>query len=125
MNNTPVLTHPAFNRPPVLNARRHGPTPRGIPMLHRERFERGYAKQKAEEASLRAWASEYGNAQWSLDQIRREKQRSDAKDLLEKRNDVTWQKVEQLQQDAAALLHEASRLKCLLVELQLGELAHE
>ncbi|KVC30701.1 MULTISPECIES: hypothetical protein [Burkholderia] len=94
-------------------------------MLHRERFERGYAKQKAEEASLRAWASEYGNAQWSLDQIRREKQRSDAKDLLEKRNDVTWQKVEQLQQDAAALLHEASRLKCLLVELQLGELAHE
>ncbi|WP_143331670.1 hypothetical protein [Burkholderia sp. IDO3] len=47
MNNAQVLTHPAFDRAPVLNARRHGPTPRGIPMLRRERFERAYAKQKA------------------------------------------------------------------------------
>ncbi|WP_322059189.1 hypothetical protein [Paraburkholderia sp. J63] len=120
MNSAQVLTHPAFDRPPVLNARRHGPTPRGVPMLSTVRHSR-----RDDEANLRAWAREHANAYWTLDQIRRAKQWSDAKDLLEKRNDAIWQEVEQLQEDAAALLHEASRLKCLLVERQLGELAHE
>lgn len=131
MNSAQVLTHPAFDRPPVGNARRRGPTPRGIPMLRRERFERGYAKQKAEEerrdeeASLRAWAREHANAYWTLDQIRHEKQWSDAKDLLERRNDDVWQEVKQLQQDAATLLNEAAELQRLLIKRQLGEFSHE
>ncbi|MFX1761902.1 hypothetical protein PWP93_04770 [Paraburkholderia sp. A1RI-2L] len=53
MNDEKVLTHPAFDRPPVLNARRRGPTPRGIAMIRRERFERGYAKQKAQQIRQR------------------------------------------------------------------------
>jgi hypothetical protein len=131
MNSAQVLTHPAFDRAPVLNAKRRGPTPRGIPMLRRERFERGYAKQKAEEARredearLRAWAREHANASWTLDQIRREKQRSDARDVLEGRGDKMWQEVEQLAKDAAELLWEASRLRGLLIERQLGELSDE
>ncbi len=51
MNDARVLTHPTFDRPPVLNVRRRGPTPRGIPMLHRERFERRWAEQKAQQES--------------------------------------------------------------------------
>lgn len=125
MNSAQVLTHPAFVRPPVLNARRRGPTPSGIPMLSRERFERGYAKQKAEEASLRVWAREHANAHWPLDRIRREKQWSDAKDVLERRDDGIWQKIEQLEKGAAALLNEAAGLKFLLLERQLGEHSHE
>lgn len=55
MNNAQILTHPAFDRPPVLNARRHGPTPRGVPMLCRERFDR-----RTERGLLRKWAKEHG-----------------------------------------------------------------
>ncbi|SDQ29034.1 hypothetical protein [Paraburkholderia tuberum] len=39
-SDTQVLTHTAFDRPPVLNARRRGSTPRDVPMLNRERRQR-------------------------------------------------------------------------------------
>ncbi|MGF6854350.1 hypothetical protein [Paraburkholderia sp. CI3] len=53
--NAQILTHAAFNRPPVLNAPRRGPTPRGIPMLNRVRGQRG-----SEYWVLRKWADEHG-----------------------------------------------------------------
>ena len=67
MNSAQVLTHPAFDRPPVLNARRHGPTPRGIPMLKRERFERRYAQQNAQHEAQRPRTSGY--QEWMLRRV--------------------------------------------------------
>lgn len=49
MNDAQVLTHSSFDRPPVLNVKRRGPTPRGVAMIRRERFERECAKQKAQQ----------------------------------------------------------------------------
>ena len=46
MSNAKILEHPAFNRPPVQNARRRGPTPRDIPMLNRERRHREFNVQQ-------------------------------------------------------------------------------
>jgi hypothetical protein len=76
MNDAQILTHPAFDRPPVLNAKRHGRTPRGIPCLIRERREReANAWQKAKEANreltpptARVWL-QGGVPQASLDNV--------------------------------------------------------
>lgn len=65
MNDAQILTHAAFDRPPVLNARRRGPTPRGIPMLRRERFERTCAKQKAEREARLALTPEEKLAEYN------------------------------------------------------------
>lgn len=120
MDNAQVLTHPTFDRAPVLNARRRGPTPRGVPMLSHVRRAR-----RDEEESLRAWGREHANACWSLDQIREAKQWSDAEELLKRRDDDIWQEIERLQQDAAALLGKATDLQMLLIERQLGEFSRE
>ncbi|MGF6777834.1 hypothetical protein [Paraburkholderia sp. GAS334] len=46
MNDAEILKHPAFDRSPVVNARRRGPTPRDIPMLNRERRHRELKAQQ-------------------------------------------------------------------------------
>ncbi|SEK02753.1 hypothetical protein SAMN05216550_113210 [Paraburkholderia tropica] len=74
---------------------------------------------------MRAWGRDHANACWPLDQIREEKQRSDAFDLLEGRNDEIWREIKQLQADSAALLVKASRLQCLLVTQQVAEEARQ
>jgi hypothetical protein len=112
----PVLTHERFARAPVENVRRPGRYPKSVVRLSAVRRAR-----HDEEESIRAWGREHANAYWTLDQIRQAKQWSDATDLLDRRNDDIWQEVKQLQQDAAVLLNEASRLKCLLVERQVAE----
>ncbi|MFT4068954.1 hypothetical protein [Paraburkholderia sp.] len=53
MNDEKILTHPAFDRPPVLNARRHGSTPRSVPVLKRERWERRQRELKAQQEAQR------------------------------------------------------------------------
>ncbi|WP_146229992.1 hypothetical protein [Paraburkholderia tropica] len=109
----PVLTHERFVRAPVENRRRPGRYPKSVVRLCLVRRER-----RDDEARLRAWARDHANACWTLDHIRKEKQRHDAFDLLEGRNDEIWRSIKQLQEDAAALLVKASRLKCLLVTQQ-------
>lgn len=116
MHSAQVLTHPAFDRPAVGNARRRGPTPSDVPMLSRVRRSR-----RDEEASLRAWAREHANAHWTLDQVRREKQRREATEVLETRRDEIWLAIEQLLDDLAELRGEAWRLQELLVQRQLVE----
>lgn len=51
MNDAHVLSHPAFDRAPVPNAKRRGPTPRDVPLLSRERRRRE-AKAREETRSL-------------------------------------------------------------------------
>jgi hypothetical protein len=115
-DSVPVLTHERFARAPVENGRHQGRYPKSVVRLSVVRRSR-----HDEEESIRAWGREHANAFWTFDQIRRAKRWSEAEDLLERRNDDIWQEVKQLQQEAAALLHEASRLQCLLVKRQLGE----
>ncbi|WP_155639772.1 hypothetical protein [Burkholderia cepacia] len=82
MNDALVLKHPAFDRPPVLNARRRGPTPRGIPMLHRERWER-----RNEFTILRRWADEHGVKPaygiYDYDKLRELKTQQEAREVAE------------------------------------------
>lgn len=120
MNNAQVLTHPAFDRPAVLNAKRHGPPPRGVPMLSSVRRSR-----RDDEASLRAWAREHANAYWTLDQVREEKQRREATELLERSGDKVWQEIARLLDNATALKLEILQLRELLVELQLNNLPRD
>ncbi|MGV0130353.1 hypothetical protein [Burkholderia gladioli] len=119
-NSISVLTHKSFARSPVENRPHRGRFPKSVVRLENVRRSR-----REDEANLRAWALEHGNASWSLDQVRREKQWRDAKDLLEQRNDDAWQMIKQLETDLAALIYETSRLKCLLVERQSSALSHE
>ncbi|WP_414450671.1 hypothetical protein AB4851_16385 [Burkholderia sp. 22PA0099] len=119
-NSSPVLTHKSFAREPVENKPHRGRFPKSVVLLENVRRSR-----REDEAALRAWAIESGNASWSLDRVRQEKRLSDAKDLLEERNDDAWQMIKQLETDLAALIYETSRLKCLLVERQSSALSHE
>ncbi|URV24864.1 hypothetical protein [Burkholderia gladioli] len=119
-NSISVLTHKSFARSPVENRPHRGSFPKSVVRLENVRSSR-----REDEAALRAWAIENGNASWSLDRIRQEKRLSDAKGLLEQRNDDAWQMIKQLKTDLVALIYETSRLECLLVERQIGELSHE
>ncbi|WP_343654522.1 hypothetical protein [Paraburkholderia caribensis] len=55
MSNATILTHPAFDRPPVLNAKRRGALPRDIVRLKRVR-----AQRQSECWVLSKWAHENG-----------------------------------------------------------------
>ncbi|MBU9445901.1 hypothetical protein KTE62_29850 [Burkholderia multivorans] len=116
----PVLTHEAFARAPVANSRRHGRLPKSVVRLADARRSRS-----GDEASLRAWAREHANAYWTLDQVREEKQRCEATELLERSGDKVWQEIARLLDNATALKLEILQLRELLVELQLNNLPRD
>lgn len=120
MNNAQVLTHPAFDRPRVLNAKRRGPPPCGVPVLSSERRSR-----RGDEASLRAWAREHANAYWTLDQVREEKRRREATELLERSGDKAWQEIARLLNNATALRLEIFQLRELLVQRQMSKVPRD
>lgn len=93
MNSAQILTHPAFNRAPVQNARRHGPTPRGIPMLSRVRWEKRSVVRE-----LYDWASSRGLGEnRSIDEIRCLKLEYEAIERIKESADLgTWLEIQRI-----------------------------
>lgn len=113
MSKAKILIHPTLERAPVRNQRRHGPTPRGIPMLNRVRWERS-----SQERELRWWAASIGLGEsWSTEDLRQKKEEYDAIDRIKQGPDRgTWLELQRLARDCLDLAVTCERLHRDLIE---------